>query len=82
MNSGTPNDVKSYIRVADLNHQFREKTAFVRRYATKTNARKKISLEGVGAEFVLVSTSFLDRFQADVLNLGVLGGKNLDLGPL
>jgi hypothetical protein len=29
----------------------------------------------------LVPTSFLIRFQADVLNMGVLEGKNLDLGP-
>jgi hypothetical protein len=58
------------------------KTTLVRRLAPKTSARKKISLEGIEGELALVPTSFLDGIEADVADLGVLGGESLDLGPL
>jgi transcriptional regulator with XRE-family HTH domain len=58
------------------------KTTLVSRLMPKANARKKISLEKVEGELVLVPTSFLDNVEADVADLGVLGGENVDLGPL
>jgi hypothetical protein len=57
-------------------------TTLVRRLALKTSARKKISLERIEGELALVPTSFLAGFEADVADLGVLGGENVDLGPL
>jgi transcriptional regulator with XRE-family HTH domain len=58
------------------------KTTLVWRIAAKTNARKKITLERVEDELVLVPTSLLRGLEADAADLGVLGGENVDLGPL
>src|ERR1700722_4782160 len=58
------------------------KTTLVRRLALKTSARKKITLARIEGELALVPTSFLAGFEADVADLGVLGGENVDLGPL
>jgi transcriptional regulator with XRE-family HTH domain len=57
-------------------------TTLVRRLALKTSARQKISLERIEGELALVPTSFLAGFEADVADLGVLGGEKIDLGPL
>jgi transcriptional regulator with XRE-family HTH domain len=57
-------------------------TTLVRRLALKTSARKKISLERIEGELALVPTSLLAGFEADLADLGVLGGENVDLGPL
>jgi transcriptional regulator with XRE-family HTH domain len=62
--------------------QWSEETTLVRRLALKTSARKKISLERIEGELALVPTSFLAGFEADVTDLGVLGGEKIDLGPL
>jgi hypothetical protein len=64
------------------NDRWSGKTTLVWRVAPKINARKKISLERVEGELVLVRTSLLTGFDADVADLGVLGGENVDLGPL
>jgi hypothetical protein len=64
------------------NDQFREKTALVPRFAPKTSARKKISLERIEGELALVPTSHLRGFEGNVADLAVVGGENLDLGPL
>jgi hypothetical protein len=50
--------------------------------APKLSARKKIGLERIEGELALVPTSLLGGFEADVADLGVLGGENVDLGPL
>jgi hypothetical protein len=57
-------------------------TTLVHRLALKTSARKEISLERIEGELALVPTSFLAGFEADVADLGVLGGEKIDLGPL
>jgi transcriptional regulator with XRE-family HTH domain len=57
-------------------------TTLVRRVALKTGARRKISLEAIGGELVLLPTYLLAGFEADILDLGVLGGEDVDLGPL
>jgi transcriptional regulator with XRE-family HTH domain len=57
-------------------------TTLVCRLALKKSARNKISLERIGEDLALVPTSFLAGFEADVADLGVLGGENVDLGPL
>ena len=64
------------------NDRWSAKTTLVSRLMPKANARKKISLEKVEGELVLVPTSFLDNVEADVADLGVLGGENVDLGPV
>jgi transcriptional regulator with XRE-family HTH domain len=64
------------------NDQWSAKTTLVCRLAPKTNARKKISLERVEGELVLVPTSLLRGVEADVADLGVLGGESVDLGPI
>jgi transcriptional regulator with XRE-family HTH domain len=57
-------------------------TTLVYRLAPRTSARKKISLERIDGELALVPTSFLSGLEADIADLGVLGGESLDLGPL
>jgi transcriptional regulator with XRE-family HTH domain len=64
------------------NDQWSPKTTLVCRFAPKTNARKKISLERVEGELVLVRTSLLRGFEANIADLGVLAGENVDLGSL
>jgi transcriptional regulator with XRE-family HTH domain len=64
------------------NDKWSAKTTLVCRFAPKTSARKKISIERIEGELALVPTSFLVGFEADVADLGVLGGENVDLGPL
>jgi hypothetical protein len=64
------------------NQQFHERTTLLRRLIPKTSARKKISLVPVEGEWFLVQTSFLERFEGDVHDLGALGGRNVDLGPI
>jgi transcriptional regulator with XRE-family HTH domain len=64
------------------NEQWSERTTLVCRVAPKFDARRKIQLAKVEGEFVLVSTSLLHGFKSNVAQLGVLGGKNVDLGPL
>jgi transcriptional regulator with XRE-family HTH domain len=56
------------------------KTTLVWRIAVKTNARKKIAFERVDGEMVLMPTSLLSGLNADVADLGVLGGESFDLG--
>jgi transcriptional regulator with XRE-family HTH domain len=57
-------------------------TTLVRRVALKTGARKKISLEGIGGELVMLPTFLLAGFEADIPDLRVLAGEDVDLGPL
>jgi transcriptional regulator with XRE-family HTH domain len=66
------------------NDRWREKgkTTLVCRVAPKFDARRQIKLERVKGEFVWLSTSLLHGFQSDRAQLGVLGGENIDLGPL
>ena len=62
--------------------RWNEETTLLCRLASRTNARKKIGLERIRGELVLIQTSFLRGFKADVSDLGVLSGENVDLGPL
>jgi hypothetical protein len=39
-------------------------------------------LEGIEWELVLLPTFLLAGFEAEILDLGVLGGEDIDLGPL
>jgi transcriptional regulator with XRE-family HTH domain len=64
------------------NDRWSERTTLVCRVSPKTNARKKISLERVEGELALVPTSHLRGLEGHIADLGVLGGENLDLGPL
>jgi transcriptional regulator with XRE-family HTH domain len=64
------------------NDRWSEKTTLVCRVAPKISARKKINLVKVEGEFVLVQTSLLHGVDADAAQLGVLGGENVDSGPL
>jgi transcriptional regulator with XRE-family HTH domain len=64
------------------NDRWSAETTLVWRFAPKINARKKITLKRVEGDLVLVRTSLLRGFEADVAGLGVLGGENVDLGPI
>jgi hypothetical protein len=64
------------------NDRWSEKTTLICRVAPKFDARRKIKLVKVEGDLVLVPTSFLRGFEADIAQLGVLGGENVDLGPL
>jgi transcriptional regulator with XRE-family HTH domain len=62
--------------------EWSKRTTLVCRVAPKLDARRKIKLVKVEGDLVLVPTSFLRGFEADIAQLGVLGGENADLGPL
>jgi transcriptional regulator with XRE-family HTH domain len=63
------------------NDQWGAKTMLVSRFVPQTNVRKKIILAKVEGELVLVPTSFLDDFEANISDLGVIAGKDLDMRP-
>ncbi len=63
------------------NDQWSAKTTLVPRLASRMNARKKISLEKIEGELLLVPTSLLGKFKGDLANLGIIGG-DADLGLL
>jgi transcriptional regulator with XRE-family HTH domain len=64
------------------NDRWTGKTTLLSRLVTKTSARKKINLEKIQGELILVPTSLLDGLEANVSDLGVLAGAKVDLGPL
>jgi transcriptional regulator with XRE-family HTH domain len=64
------------------NDRWSEKTTLICRVAPEFGARGKIKLVKRKSDLVLVPTSILRGFEADIDYLGVLGGENVDLGPL
>jgi transcriptional regulator with XRE-family HTH domain len=64
------------------NDRWSEKTTLICRVAPEFGARGKIKLVKLKGDLVLVPTSILRGFEADIAQLGVLGGENVDLGPL
>jgi hypothetical protein len=57
-------------------------TTLICRVAAEFGTRGKIKLVKLKGDLVLVPTSILRGFEADIAQLGVLGGENVDLGPL
>ncbi|SRR5258708_4584593 len=64
------------------NDQWSEKTTLICRVAPEFGAKGKIKLVKLRGDSALVPTSFLRGFEADIGQLAVLGGENVDLGPL
>jgi transcriptional regulator with XRE-family HTH domain len=64
------------------NDRWSERTTLICRVAPEFGARGKIKLVKLTGDLVLVPTSILRGFEVDIAQLGVLGGENVDLGPL
>jgi transcriptional regulator with XRE-family HTH domain len=64
------------------NDRWSKKTTLICRIAPEFGARGKFKLVELKDDLVLVETSRLRGFEADIDHLGVLGGEDIDLGPL
>jgi transcriptional regulator with XRE-family HTH domain len=64
------------------NDRWSKETTLICRVAPEYGARGKIKLVKLKGDLVLVPTSILRGLEADITQLGVLGGENVDLGPL
>jgi len=64
------------------NDRWGAKTMLVPRFVPKANARKKITLAMVEGELVLIPTSLLEGTEANISDLGVVAGKDVDMRPL